>query len=161
MARVPWAPGTIDAEGIVKGRARRGLFVLSTLAVVLGLVALIKARDVGFTEANPPKADPGAMLFGIDDDLPWGAVLQFSPLGALLTLVLGALAIAGTWLRARVLVLLASAGFVACGIQVLAQFGQESNVLGGRGGNLGVFIAFAVGFAVLASAPVIAEERSI
>jgi hypothetical protein len=151
----------MDGEGIVSGRARRALFVLSTVAVLLGVVALIKARDVGFTEANPPTVDPGAMLFGTSDDLPWGKLLQFSPLGAILTLALGALALVGTWLRARGLVLLAAAGFAACAIQVLVQFGREPNVLGGRGGNLGVFIAFAVGFAVLALAPVIAEERSI
>lgn len=148
----------MDAAGIVSGRARRALLVLSTIAVLLGVVALIKARDVGFSEANPPAVDPGAMLFGTSDDLPWGKLLQFSPLGGLVTLVLGALALVGAWLRVRALVLLAAAGFVACAIQVLAQFGRSSNVLGGRGGNLGVFLAFAVGLGVLALTPTVEAD---
>jgi hypothetical protein len=98
------------------------------------------------------------MLFGTDDDLPWGKLLQFNPLGAVVTLGFGALALAGGWLRQRWLVLVAAAGFGACAIQVLVQFGRASNVLGGRGGNLGAFLAFAVGLAVLALTPTVDED---
>jgi hypothetical protein len=143
----------------MNGRPRRALLVLAALAFVLGLVALIKARDVGFTDANPPSVDPGAMLFGTDDDLPWGKLFQFNPLGALLTLGLGALALVGAWLRIRWLVLVAAVGFGACAIEVLVQVGRDSNVLGGRGGNLGVFLAFSVGLAVVALTPVVDEDR--
>jgi len=149
----------MDHASVVNGRARRALLVLATLAVLLGVVALIKARDVGFTEANPPTVDPGAMLFGTSDDLPWGKLLQFNPLGALVTLMLGGAALVGAWLRARALVLVGAVGFAVVAIQVLAQFGRDSNVLGGRGGNLGLFLALAIGFAVLALTPTVEEER--
>jgi hypothetical protein len=132
---------------------RRAALVLAALGVLLGAVALIKARDVSFTEANPPAVDPGAMLFGTSDDLPWGKLVQFNPLGALVTLVLAALAYVGAWFRQRAMILVAALGFGACVIQVLVQFGRSSNVLGGRGGNLAVFLAFAVGLAVLALTP--------
>jgi hypothetical protein len=152
----------MDGASLVNERMRRALLVLAALAVVLGVVALIKARDVGFTEANPATVDPGAVLFGTSDDLPWGKLLQFNPLGALVTLVLGVLALVGAWLRQRWLVIVAAIGFAACAIQVLVQFGRSSNLLGGRGGNLGVFLAFAVGLAVLALTPtaeLVTEDR--
>jgi hypothetical protein len=142
----------------VSARVRRAELVLAVIAVALGVVALIKARDVGFSDAYPPAVDSGAMLFGTDDDLPWGKLLQFNPLGALVTLALGALALVGGWLRARWLVLVAAVGFGGCAIQVLAQFGRSSNALGGRGGNLGLFIALAVGLAVLALTPTVDED---
>jgi hypothetical protein len=141
------------------GRSRRALLVLAALAIVLGVVALIKARDVGFTEANPASVDTGAMLFGTDDDLPWGKLLEFNPLGALVTLTLGVLALVGGWLRIRWLVLAAAAAFGACAIQALVQVGRDANVLGGRGGNLGVSLALAVGLAVVALTPVVDEDR--
>lgn len=143
----------MDGPSIVSGVARRALLVLAGVTVALGVVALIKARDVGFTEAYPPAVDPGAMLFGTDDDLPWGKLLQFNPLGALLCLGLGALAFVGTLLRQRALVIAAGVGFAACAIQVIVQFGRATNWLGGRGGNLGLFLALAVGFIVLAEVP--------
>ena len=152
------AASAMDGSGLVSSRVRRAELVLAALAVALGVVALIKARDRGFTDANPPAADPGAMLFGTDDDLPWGKLLQFNPLGALVTLILGVLALVGSWLRTRWLVLLAAVGFGGCAIQVIAQFGRSSNALGGRGGNLGAFIAFAVGLAVLALTPAVDED---
>jgi hypothetical protein len=139
----------------MNGRARRAALVLATLAIMLGVVALIKARDVGFTEANPPAVDPGAMLFGTSDELPWGKLLQFSPLGALLTLTLGVLALVGAWLHTRLLVIVAAVGFAGCTIQVLAQFGRDSNVLGGRGGNLAAYLGLAVGLGVLALTPAV------
>jgi hypothetical protein len=149
----------MDGGLLVTGRSRHALLVLAALAVALGVVALIKARDVGFTDPDPASGDPGAMLFGTDDDLPWGKLLQFNPLGALVTLGFGALALVGGWLRLRWLVLVAAVGFGACAIQVLVQFGRDSNVLGGRGGNLGVFLALSVGLAVLALTPLVDEDR--
>jgi hypothetical protein len=133
---------------------RRAILVLAGVAVVIGVIGLIKARHVDFTAADPPASDPGALLLSASDDSLWGKLLQFSPLGALVTVGLGVVAFVGAWLRMRALVVIAGIGFAACAIQVVAQFGRDSNVLGGRGGNLALYLGLAVGLATLARTPV-------
>jgi len=129
--------------------------VLGIASVVLGTLGLVLASGTGFT------AGTGAIVIGSSDDLPWGKIVQFNPLGALVTIALGALAFGGAWKGSRAAVLVASAGFVACAIQVAVQYGRSSNVLGGRGGNLGVFLALGVGLALLALTPEPAAPGSL
>lgn len=127
-------------------RIRRAELVLAGLAIVIGVCGLIVARDLGFTAAS------GGVLFERTDDMLWGKLFAFSPLGAIVTIALASLAMLGAWVRQRTLVLVAAGGFAICALQVIVQFGRSDNVLGVRGGNLALFLAMAAGLATLAFA---------
>lgn len=123
---------------------RRAELVLAGLGLIVGVSGLVVARNVGFTSAD------GAILFERGDDVIWAKLLQFSPLGAIVTVALASVALLGAWIRQRALVLAAAAGYAICSLQVIVQFGRSDNVLGVRGGNLALFLALTVGLAALA-----------
>ena len=127
-------------------RVRWAELALGTLGLVVGIAGLIVARNAGFTSAD------GGILFQRTDDMIWGKLFAFSPLGALVTIALAAIALLGAWIRARALVLVAAAGYAICALQVIVQFGRSDNVFASRGGNLSLFLALAVGLAILALA---------
>ena len=111
--------------------ARRGLLVLSGIALAVGVGGLLAARDLPFTAAR------GEILLGLG--------VSFNPLGALITIVLAAAAIWGALVAGRGLVLAAAGGFALAALQVLLQFGRATNWLGSRGSNLSFWLALAVG----------------
>lgn len=129
--------------------------VLGAATLIVGAVGILLASGTGFAAAT------GATVLGSSDDLLWGKIVQFNALGALVTMALGALALVGAWKGSRAAVLVAAAGFGACTLQVAVQFGHSSNVLGGRGGNLGVYLALSVGLALLALTPEPAAPGSL
>lgn len=132
---------------------RRALVVIAAVGLGIGACALVVALGGGFT-------DPvGALLFSDNDDLLFGALVRFNPLGALVTVAVSSVALAGALARARAVVLAAAVGFGACAAQVLAQFGRSENVLGGQGGTLSLFVGLAVGLAVPVLTPA-GEEGS-
>ena len=129
-------------------RLRRAEAAVAAVGIVIGICGLVVARNLEFTAAT------GGVLFERSDDMIWGKLFQFSPLGAIVTIALGALALLGSWAGRRALVFMAAGGFALCAVQVIAQFGREDNVFGVRGGNLSLFLALAVGLLVLALADV-------
>jgi hypothetical protein len=110
---------------------RRASLVLSGVSLVLGLGGLIVARELAFTAAR------GEIILGLG--------VSFNLLGALLTVALSLLAITGALLGNRAFLLSAAGGFAVATVQVLAQFGRDTNWLGTRGSNLSLFLALAVG----------------
>lgn len=115
--------------------ARRGELIISAIALVVGLGGLIVARDTSFT------ATRGETLLGLG--------VSFNILGALITIVLAALSVAGAVLANRVLVMVAAVGFGVASLQVLVQFGRADNLFGSRGSNLSFCLALAVGLGAL------------
>jgi hypothetical protein len=111
--------------------ARRASLVLSGVSLVLGLAGLVVARELAFTAAR------GEIILGLG--------VSFNLLGALLTIALSVVAITGALLGNRAVLLAAAGGFAIAAVQVLAQFGRDTNWLGSRGSNLSLFLALAVG----------------
>jgi hypothetical protein len=111
--------------------ARRAQLIISGASLAVGLAGLILSRDVALT------ASSGEIVFGLG--------VSFNPLSALVTAGLSGLAVAGALLGNRSLVVAAAAGFGLAAIQVLVQFGSDTNWLGSRGSNLSFDAAAAVG----------------
>jgi hypothetical protein len=116
---------------VVVTAARRASLVLSGVSLVLGLAGLVVARELAFTAAR------GEIILGLG--------VSFNLLGALLTIALSVVAITGALLGNRAVLLSAAGGFAIAAVQVLAQFGRDTNWLGSRGSNLSLFLALAVG----------------
>lgn len=116
--------------------ARRASLVLSGTSLVLGLAGLVVARELAFAAAR------GEIVLGLG--------VSFNLLGALLTIALSILAITGALLGNRAVLLAAAGGFAIAAVQVLVQFGRDTNWLGSRGSNLSLFLALAVGLWSLA-----------
>jgi hypothetical protein len=135
----------VHAEVLMTG-GRRAELILSGTAVVVGAGGLLVARDVSFTAAR------GEILLGLG--------VSFNPLGALVTIVLAVLALAGAVAGNRVLVLAAAGGFGLATLQVILQFGRADNWLGSRGSNLSFWLALAIGLASLVWLQVREEEAS-
>jgi hypothetical protein len=125
-----------SAAEVVVTAARRASLVLSGVSLVLGLAGLVVARELAFTAAR------GEIILGLG--------VSFNLLGALLTIALSVVAITGALLGNRAVLLAAAGGFAIAAVQVLAQFGRDTNWLGSRGSNLSLFLALAVGLWSLA-----------
>jgi hypothetical protein len=121
---------------VVVTAARRASLVLSSVSLVLGVAGLVVARELAFTAAR------GEIILGLG--------VSFNLLGALLTIALSLLAITGVLLGNRAILLAAAGGFAVAAVQVLAQFGRDTNWLGTRGSNLSLFLGLAVGLWSLA-----------
>jgi hypothetical protein len=121
---------------VVVTAARRASLVLSGVSLVLGVAGLVVARELAFTAAR------GEIILGLG--------VSFNLLGALLTVALSLLAISGALLGNRSVLQSAAGGFAVATVQVLAQFGRDTNWLGTRGSNLSLFLALAVGLWSLA-----------
>jgi hypothetical protein len=118
--------------------ARRAELWIAAAVLVVGLWGLVLARQLSLT------ASRGARI---------ADSVQFSPLGALVVVVLAAVALAGAALGAQKLVLASGAGFAAIAIVTLALLGRQANWLGARGSNVSLLVGAAVGLVVLAAAP--------
>jgi hypothetical protein len=111
--------------------ARRAQLVLAVVSLVIGLGGLVVASGLEFTEAR------GEILLGLG--------VSFNPLGALVLAGLSIAALLGALLGNRSAVLLAVVGYGLAGLQVLVQFGRDTNWLGSRGSNLSFALALAIG----------------
>ncbi len=113
----------------------------STLA--LAVYGLVASHTVGFT------ADRGRVILLRNDDWFIGDLVQLNGLGALLYAVVAAVGLAGVWRRSAALIVGAIGGFAVLSLQVLVQFGRDTNWLGSqRGGNLAVCVAAALAVAL-------------
>ena len=128
---------------------RRAMEVLGAVAVVVGIVSLVVVSGRSFT------AEQGKLVG-------WAAgeakFLWFNPLSALLTAVLGAMAVLSVRLRRAELAWVAIGGFTVMAVQVVVQWRYRNGnwtggLLGGTGANLAFWAMFAVGFAACRSTP--------
>ena len=118
--------------------ARRAELSIAGAVLVVGLWGLVLARHVSF--AGPAGAR-------IADSV------QFSPLGALVTIGLAVVAIAGAAVDRQAVVLVAAVGFGVAAVAVLLVIGGGANWLGARGSNVSLLLGAGVGLGVLALAP--------
>lgn len=130
--------------------ATRAATTLGAMAVALGAVGLVVA-DGSFADSS------GTLIGWAHLEL---VVASLNRLGALATLAGGGLALVGARLRSRAVVRAAAALFGAMAVQVLVQWGRADNLLGGRGSNLSLWAAFAVGLAAVGGAFADPSKRS-
>jgi hypothetical protein len=82
---------------------------------------------------------------------PWELV-QVGLGAAVVTAVLGALAVVGGRTARAAVVLAAGAGYVAAALLQLAQFGRDTNWLGGNGSTVSFFLGLGAGLLAVALA---------
>lgn len=131
------------------GVFRRGRTAIATrnlgiVAVLCGIGGLYVARNGGFADHH------GALLGWARWELKF---VWFNTLGALLTIVLGIVAIASSRMRQKMLGWVAGAGFALMALQVVAQWRSEKGAttggfLGGTGGTFAFWAMLAVGILV-------------
>lgn len=120
---------------------RRAEMVVSIVALAAGVAGLLVAIGLPFTSST------GETVLGFG--------ISFNPLGAVVMIVLAALGLAGATLQRPTLVLVAAVGFALYALQVVVQFGRDTNWFGSRGSNLSLAIGLAAGLGALAL-----EQRS-
>lgn len=122
----------------MSGRVRAAALVLGALGVIGGVAGL------SFSSGQALAAAEGARI---------GAFMHLNPLGAIVSIVLGLVALAGAGLRRQLLVLAAAAGWLAAAVLTVVQSGREPNWLGGTAATLSFFLAVGAGLLALAIAP--------
>ncbi len=130
------AAAVADDGGRRGGNGRSVPIVVLASALAMAVYALIASHTVGFT------ADRGRIVLLRNDDWFMGDLVQLNGLGALLYGMVAAVGLLGVVRRSATLTSAATSGFVVLGLQVLVQFGRDTNWLGAqRGGNLAVCAA--------------------
>lgn len=81
---------------------------------------------------------------------PWEFV-KIGPAAAVVTVILGGVAVAGGRLGRSALALAAGAGFVLAALLQLAQFGRGTNWVGGNGSTFSYFLGLGVGLLAVAA----------
>jgi hypothetical protein len=89
-----------------------------------------------------------AAVFVLTDGDPWQLV-RIRAVAAILTTVLGGMAIAGGLAGRAALVLAAGAGYLIAALLQLAQFGRDTNWVGGSGSTVSYFLGLGVGLVVI------------
>ncbi len=118
---------------------------IRTAALVLGVLGVLSgAAGFAVSAGQPFTAAEGARV---------GELFHLNPLGSLVSVVLGLVAIAGAAARLRVVVLVAAAGWLLAALQVVLQSGREPNLLGGTASTLALFLGLGAGLLALAVAP--------
>jgi hypothetical protein len=125
-------------------RARRFALVMAIAAIILGAIGFVYALDARVDAPGGVRVVTGQFLGG-------GELLFLNRIGALATVVLGVLALAGSLFSRRPLLLAAGLGFGAAALLTLVQTGGDTNWLGGRASTFAFFMAGAVGFSILSS----------
>jgi uncharacterized membrane protein YphA (DoxX/SURF4 family) len=121
----------------------KAVTVLGAIALVVGIVGLVRvAGDTSFTGSQ------GGLVGWAGGE---AKLLWFNPLSAILTAVLGALAVASVRLRRPVLGWAAMGGFALMALQVVAQWRYRNGnwtggILGGTGATMAFWAMFAIGF---------------
>ncbi len=125
-----------EVDGTHGARVARAQVVIGVVAVVVGAVGLFLARDLELT------ASTGALVGWADLELKF---VSYNPLGALLTVAVGVLAILAGGLRRPVVAGIGAVVSGAMALQVLLQWRVDGdNLLGATGRNLGfdLFLLF-------------------
>ena len=120
----------------------RAISALGLAAVALGVVGLIAARGIDFA------ARTGAQFGWSNGEL---KVAWFNPFSALLTIILGAVAIGGAFTGKRLLVMISAGVFALMTLEVVLRWRNGTgSMLGGTGANIALWGLFAVGLFVCA-----------
>jgi len=122
----------------VKGAVRIAALVLGGLGLAGGIA--------GFAAAAGQELVAG-------EGVRVGAFMHLNSLGAITSVALGVVALAGAAAGRRVVVLLASSGWLAAGVLTVLQAGREPNWLGGTAATLSFFLGVGAGLLALAMAP--------
>jgi hypothetical protein len=125
-------------------RARRFALVMAIAAISLGAIGFVYALDARIDTPGGVRVVTGQFLGG-------GELLFLNRIGAVATVALGVVALAGALFRSRRFVLAAGLGFAAAALLTLVQTGGDTNWLGGRASTFAFFLAGAVGFSILSS----------
>lgn len=131
-------------DGVLRAGAakrRRAIQILGSVAVVIGVVGLVASRSGSFA------AEQGSLVGWSFLEL---KVLWFNPLSAILTAILGCVALAGAMMNKRILTVVSGAVFAFMALQVIIQWRYNDGawtggVLGGTGGNLAFWALLAAG----------------
>jgi hypothetical protein len=126
-----------------RSRLRRAEQILAVTIVAVGLAGLVVSRDV---DSTAPK---GAFLLDVPGDYIWGRQLAFNPLGALLMLGMGVLALGAVSTGRRPVVLSAAGAAVALAVVTTFDLTQSNPALGSRAGNVALLLALGVGLAAI------------
>jgi hypothetical protein len=121
-------------------------------ALILSLVALAAGAGGYLAALGEPFTHPKGSLLG--------KLLYFNRLGALVTVILAAVALIGALARRRDFLLVAGVGFALAAALTIVQTGHVPNWLGGRGNTLSLFLACAVGLLTLAFGGIADEDNS-
>jgi hypothetical protein len=89
-----------------------------------------------------------AVVFVLTNGDPWQLV-RIRAVAAIVTAVLGGIAIAGGLAGRVALVGAAGAGYLIAALLQLAQFGRDTNWLGGSGSTVSYFLGLGVGLVVI------------
>lgn len=135
-------------------RVARAQIVLGAVTLAVGALGLFLARDLEWTEPA------GALLGWADLEI---KLMSYNPLGALVTMAVGAVGLAAGLTRRNALAWTTAAVGGLLAVQVLIQWRPEGdNLFGATGRNLAFALVLVAGFgttAVLARlAPRIEEE---
>ena len=122
---------------------RHAVTVLGVIAVIVGVVSLVLVSGRSFA------AEQGKLVGWAGGE---AKLLWFNPLSALLTAVLGVVAVLSVRLRRAELAWVAVAGFAVMALQVLVQWRYRNGnwtggVFGGTGANFAFWAMFAIGIA--------------
>ena len=118
---------------------RRAAIAIGGAALLCGIAGLVAARGLAFT------APRGALV---------GTLMSFNAFGALVTVVLAAVALSGAWFGRRALVAAAGGLFALAAVLQLVQAGGDPNLLGGRPSTFSFFLFCAAGLVVVGRIPV-------
>jgi uncharacterized membrane protein YphA (DoxX/SURF4 family) len=137
-----WGLDGVKARGTYK----RAATTLGITAVIVGVLGLVVARNIDFA------AKQGALLGWEKWEL---KVLWFNPLSAIVTAVVGVVALAALKLHRPVVLWVASGVFGLMAVQVLVQWRYNrgewtGGIFGGTGGTMAFWLLLAIGLAVCA-----------
>jgi uncharacterized membrane protein YphA (DoxX/SURF4 family) len=129
-----------------RGTYKKAATTLGVVAIVAGVLGLIVARNIDFAGKQ------GALLGWAKWEL---KVLWFNPLSAIITALLGVVAVVATRMPRSVVAWIPAGAFGLMTLQVLVQWrynrGQwTGGILGGTGGTMAFWLLLAIGFAFCA-----------
>jgi hypothetical protein len=126
---------------------------IRTAALVLGVLGVLSgATGFAVSAGQPFTAAEGARV---------GELFHLNPLGSLVSVVLGLVALGGAAARLRAVVLASAVGWLLAALQVVLQSGGEPNLLGGTASTLALFLGLGGGLLALAVAPDAAAPATV
>ncbi|MGH9024189.1 MAG: hypothetical protein ACRDV9_14005 [Acidimicrobiia bacterium] len=124
-------------------RTQRAERILAMVIAAAGLAGLVASRHLDFI--NPR----GTFLIDVPGDFVWGRQLAFNPLGALLMLAVGLLALGAVQTRRSSLVLVAAALAIALAVGTAVDLARRDPTRGSRAGNAALRLALGLGLGAI------------
>jgi len=127
----------------MSARRAQAVGILALIAVVIGVLTLIAARNAPFALAG------GVRLWRL---------LHMNMLGSVLTLGAGGLGIVAWRRRSVGLTLAAGVSFSVLALATLVTLGSDANFTGGRGDTFAFYLAMALGPLAIALTPEVQDQ---